>query len=177
MKQPMDRLKSQKRPVRRTVLIAGDNVLAEEVNALEEEVRRLRITELRRESDAERASLLEAKVDELESKKKELQDSSIKFVFQAIRRDRYDALVSEHPPSEAQRKEAEEAGETNLAFNPETFPVALIIACMVEPSEFDHDEMKEWLTSENWNQSELLTLFQACLAVNTTSSLVSLGKG
>lgn len=179
MKQPMDHLRSQKRPVRKTVVIAGDNVLAEEVSALEEEVRRLRATmELRRgDAEAERTSLLEEKEAVLAVKKQELEEASVKFVFQAIRRDRYDALVSEHPPTDKQREEAEAVGESGLAFNPDTFPIALIVECMVEPSGYDRAEMVDWLSSESWNQSELLTLFQACLLVNTSSSVVSLGKG
>jgi hypothetical protein len=175
MKQTLDHLKSMKKPVHRTIYIAGDNQLAEEVSSLEEEVRRLRLAlELRQ--DAAAAERLPFAESELSTKKALLNETSVKFTFKSMRRDRYDALINEHPPTDAQRKEAEAAGEAGLNFNPDTYPIALIVECMVEPEVEDRQEMIDWLNGDSWNTHELMTLFQVCLAVNTTSRVVTLGK-
>jgi hypothetical protein len=181
MKQPMDHLKSKKTPSRKTVYIAGDNELAEEVAALEEEVRRLRLAVELRHDTADTARLLPLET-KLAEKRKALEDGAIKFVFQSIKRRRYDELINEHPPTAEQIKEAE-ADKIEISFNPETLPQQMIIECMVEPyvgPELDEEqraELTDWLDSDAWNTQEIMTLYQACLMVNNSSKVVSMGKG
>lgn len=55
-----------------------------------------------------------------------------------------------------------------------------MMACMEEPDVTDPDDanaMREWLESEVFNSSETMMLFNACLDVNTRSTLVQMGKG
>jgi hypothetical protein len=179
MKQPLDHLRSLKKPQRKTVYIAADNALAEEVQDIEEEVRRLRML-ANAGSVADAQERLDVKEAELNTKRDELRHDALKFTFQSVSRTAYDALISDNPPTDAQREEAGDQG-ADLPFNPEVFPVELVIACMVDPA-IDRSnpdevlELRDWLTSEAWNQSELMQLFNACLSVNTTSRVVHMGK-
>jgi hypothetical protein len=178
-KQPLDHLMSRKKPVRKTVYLAADADMLELVRALEEEVRRLRMAvQLRKEPvAAERLPLAE---EELKAAHASLEDDAIKFTFQAMRRDKYDRLLQEHPPTEAQVEEVKKGdAAADLQFNLSTFPVALIMACMAEPNVSDTEDfntVQTWLESEAFNGTEILTLFQTCMAVNSSSTLVQVGK-
>lgn len=178
-KQPLDHLMSRKKPVRKTVYLAADASVLESVRTLEEEVRRLRMAvQLRNEpAAAERLPLAE---EELRATQATLDDEAIKFVFQAMRRDKYDRLLQEHPPTEAQVADVKKNdNDADLQFNLSTFPVALIMACMVEPDVSvtdDFNTVQAWLESEAFNGTEILQLFQTCMAVNSSSTLVQVGK-
>lgn len=177
-KQPLASIRSQKKPVSKTVLIAADSEPAERLKGLQEEIRRRRSSPLVRDGKASSAEL--SKLADMEEEagalKEEVEGSALRFVFQSIGRRKYEALQAEYPPSEAQIKAAEAEGLQNLQFNPETFPFALIDAACVEP-EHEEGELAEELDTDRWNNAEVQELFGAALSVHMTRSVVDLGKG
>jgi hypothetical protein len=97
-------------------------------------------------------------------------------VFKNISRKRYDELITEHPPTEAQRAAAKAEGNEGLNWNPDTYPEALISECCIEP-QMDPETLVAWLKGDEWNSSEVLELFSACISVNQSRRVVDLGKG
>jgi len=192
MKAPLDHLRSRKKPVRKTVWIAGDGELVDALAEAEGELSRMRASaDTYRNSRAElaqsRALELDGQIvikeEEVSLLRNAVRDSSIKFVFQSIRRQDNDALTEAHPATAAQKAAAKAAGENNdPPFNPDTYPGALILATMVEPH-FDHNdeeqvaEMDEWLSSSAFNQGEFMALFVAAVGVQQERKVVELGKG
>lgn len=94
--------------------------------------------------------------------------TTITFVFQSLGRALYDALVNEHPPVDDDT--------SRWIWDPETFPAALISACLVEPK-LTVDEVTQLRRSPAWTSAEFDALFTAAHAVNTENRLTSLGKG
>jgi len=177
----MDHLKSKKQPVRKTVWVAGDSELADEVAELETSLSREESVAnvLPPESSRREAVLqtIKEKQKLLETKKAELESTAIKFVFQSIGRKRYEALLEANPPTDAQIEEQKKVDpKQSLEFNPETFPIALIIESLVEP-DVDRDELRHWiLNGEEWNTAEFMTLFMAALEANSTRKIINSGK-
>jgi hypothetical protein len=87
----------------------------------------------------------------------------------------YEALIGEHPPTEAQQG-------LNYRWNPDSFVPALLAACIgQELAPEDRMSEKDWL---DWTTSaaigaagEVNTLFATCLRVNDRSLDVQVGKG
>lgn len=70
----------------------------------------------------------------------------------------YDDLLSQHPPTKAQKAE----GST---YNIDTFAPALISLCVIDPEINAEDATALW-TSPEWSRGELLDLFFAAVEVN-----------
>ena len=182
IKQPQDFMRSKKKPVRKAIWIAGDSELAEKLSELEADLSREEgsleyISDLsKRESATQRAADLRKRVDDL---KPQVENGSIKFVFQGIGSRAYDDLLMAHAPTEDQIRKHKLEGDGNLPFNTETFPIALIAECCVEPTveEMPREELVEWLSGGDWNQAEILTLFVAATECNSTRRVLNLGKG
>lgn len=172
----LDHLLSRKKPVTRTVWVCLDPELAERHEELRKarDVAALRAGARADDSDAQ-ARLWEAEAA-LERAQAELDegDVMVSFTFRSIGRAAYDALVNAHPPTPAQRAQAKSLGQdTNI--NLETFPPALVAACLVEPK-LSVDEAQALWRDDNWNQAELTKLFNGAFAVNSTSPSGDLGK-
>jgi hypothetical protein len=120
--------------------------------------------------DAEQAR--QAKIDELEA---ELRKSSVKIVIRSMSRKRYEELLSEHPPTEEQLAEFKDQRQ-KPSFNYETYPIALVCASVIDP-ELPAEEMAEWFNSDAWSGGEFTQLFQECVAINSQSNVLILGKG
>lgn len=65
--------------------------------------------------------------EELQAVEAEMEAATRSFRFQALSRRRWRGLLAGHPPQKQHKSEG-------LDFNPETFPVAAIAACAVEPA-------------------------------------------
>ena len=183
-KQPMDHLRGKKKPIRKTIWVAGDSELADEFSELEASLSRaesalasLPAASTRREAAASDVLELTAKVTEL---KAQLRESRIKFTFQSLGRKKYERLLADHPPTDDQVKAHKESGEAGaIEFNPDTFPYALISHCVIEPvvDDENREEFEAWIRDdESWNGVEVITLFQTAMAVNTSRRLVNMGK-
>jgi hypothetical protein len=106
------------------------------------------------------------------------------FSFRSIGRKAFEKLVSEHPATEDQQKEARDRGLeaglpanlSRLSWNAETFPPALIAASSVEPK-ITHEEAYELFNvSEDWNAAELTALFVTARSAQDTRDVADLGK-
>lgn len=176
-KQPLDHLRGKKKPVRKTVYIASDSELAASLAEMEEDLRRREGMAAVRDRQPKETEIsfieeLRAKVDALRAN---VQDTAIKFVFESMGAKKFDKLANAHPATDAQIKEAKEQGLGDLQFNPETFPMALIDACCVEP-EHEPGTLAEYLEGDEWNSAEQQELFMAAMMVNQTRQTVRMGK-
>lgn len=106
---------------------------------------------------------LAERIQELEQ---ELADSEVLFTFRALGRGEGRALVAEHPPTEEQQEQAALEGR-RLAWNPDTYPPALIAASCIAPAGITLEHATEvW---QEWSEGQVAQLWQACLAVNAGS--------
>lgn len=74
--------------------------------------------------------------------------------IEAIGNTAYDKLVAKHKPTTKQRDEGH-------IFNPDTFPAALIAACMKRP-ELSEEQALELSKSDKWSGGEFGGLFVRC---------------
>ncbi len=110
--------------------------------------------------------------DEVQDRVKE---ASLKFVFKAVNRRKLEDLLEAHPATNKQKKDAKD-NNTEINFNWETFPPALISAALVSP-ELTHEEVTEIWTSDEWTSGELGTLFNTAMEVNQRGGAVNLKRG
>lgn len=172
-----DHLIGKKKPLTKTVPVVLDPELAEAWEAARRS-RDVANARVQIKSDPEAAAqLLEAEA-ELEAMEKQLEEAEgvAWFKFRGIGRAAYEALVDRHPPTGEQRTKAKAQGMDAIAWNPDSFPPALVAACLVEPA-LSADEVKMLWADENWNQAELAVLLNAAIEVNGTRRTVDLGKG
>lgn len=80
------------------------------------------------------------------------------FTFRAIGRPEYQRILDDHQPTLAQRKEA-----PGLAWNPLTFPQALVAATSLEPR-MTEQQVDEMWNSVEWTAGELGKLWGAANA-------------
>lgn len=111
--------------------------------------------------------------EELAAAEDALREVTRTIRFESIGRTAYDDMVSEHPPTEEQRAEMEEAGAV-VEWNPDTFPPALVHASMVEPDLTDKQFAEIW---DVWSNADLSQMFALAMRLNTTRRLVAMGNG
>lgn len=87
------------------------------------------------------------------------------FKFKGLGRDRYERLIKAHPPTKDQRTDAARQ-QRNVTWNEDTFPPALISACLISPK-MTEAQVRELLDDDEWNEADCGALFtgaqQACL--------------
>lgn len=93
---------------------------------------------------------------ELDAAEAALQEATVTLRLEAITSKHYDQLVAAHP------------GGERTSFNPDTFPPALISACLVEPR-MTEAEVGELL--EHWPAGDAVKLFTAAQSLCVRSSL------
>lgn len=172
-----DHLVGKKKPLTKTIAVVLDPQLAEEYEAARSARDMAKYRADARPADSEAAmALLEADAA-LEAVRNRLDDEEAiaEFRFRGIGRAAYEALVDKHPPTAEQRMKAKASGFENIAWNPDTFPPALVAACLIEPDLAYEDVLGLW-RSDDWNQAELQELLNAAIAVNGTRRTVELGK-
>ena len=86
----------------------------------------------------------------------------------------YEWLISDNPPTEAQNEENQKQYKQDAPYNADTFPAALISACLDEPR-LDTKEVAELI--EEWSTPEILNLFAIAMEVSNTNQVGYLGKG
>lgn len=101
-----------------------------------------------------------ATLDLLRSKKRRtktipvnINGEDVEFELQALSAHELDKLQAKHQPTASQKLQG-------MAWNGDTFPPALVAACLVDP-EVSAEEMTEIWTSGEWSTGELSTLFNA----------------
>jgi hypothetical protein len=172
-----DRLKSQKKPATRSVRIALDNDVLDEFEEAKQERELAQMLMPADGDNAVRAKELTEANERYRRAREALQKNSVLFKFKAVGRKKYDTIVNNHPPTDANRAEMEKQGgdPNDISWNPETFPQELISVSCVEP-ELSYDQVKEMFESDDWSGPELMTLFNTALIVNTQNRVADLGK-
>lgn len=95
--------------------------------------------------------------DAIAKLEEQMAERTFDFRFRALSAKGWSDLVAEHPDK-----------AKKLAFNPETFPPAVIAACCVEPSGMD-DPAKVEALLENLSNAQQNLLFDAAWDVNSTA--------
>lgn len=174
-KQPADYLLSKKKASIRTVPICMDAEVADEYATLLVQVE-LKKAELRTYEGDKR---IERELEDLEAQLLEAKDrareQTIVFKFRSLGRQAYEDLVQEHPATKKQVDDAKKEGLGGQGFNVETFPIALIAACIIEPK-LNEDDVKGMWNSDEWNSAELSLLWECALGVNSQRRVMELGK-
>ena len=94
----------------------------------------------------------------------------VSFLFRAISRKAYDALVDEHPPTKTQQAKGE-------SFNVDTFAPALLAVVCIEP-ELEVSAWAKFWKSPDWSPGELSGLFYTAAGLcNTGFELVPTTAG
>lgn len=180
-----DHLVSRKRPNTKVVAIALDPELAEQ-HAVAKRAQEMAAARAAGSSDdSERYTELwqaEAALAEIEARLRD-EDAVAYFTLRSVGRAAYDAVVDTHQPTPAQRAKAKSLGIGEIAWNPDTFPPALVALCLEsveipgrEPEKLTEEQVLAIWADDNWNQAELTTLLNAAAEVNGTRRTVELGK-
>lgn len=97
-------------------------------------------------------------LDLLKSKRKrtrtvtvDINGEKVELTFQAVSYKELDKLQAKHPPTAEQRMHG-------AAFNRDTFPPALVAACLTDP-EMTYNEARDLWESDEWTTGELNALF------------------
>lgn len=152
----MAEILARKQPVRRRVVA----VLDEEAEVALDEARA-------RLADSTTPKTVAAARSEVGAAEKRLADVTVEFLFRALGRADYRALVEAHPPTDAQRFAARARGEL-CEFHPDTFPPALLAAVCEEPA-MTVDEARELL--DGWTVGEAALIWNLALEVCLSGSV------
>jgi hypothetical protein len=169
---PTDRLLSRKKPVTSVVPICMDSGLADDLSRAKLE--EAQATEELRMNPGTPSMIrnLEDKRAAVQAAREAAEPEMVYFTFQSLGRKTFDALVDKHPSTPAQKEEARKNGlDDNLQFNIDTFPIAIITACCIDP-DLTEDDVKQLWDSDEWNSAELTSLFNAALSVNQQRRVV-----
>ncbi len=110
----------------------------------------------------------------------DLGDDTVEFTFVAIGRVPYRDLLADHPATPEQQREAREeqkkAGTPphkveRLAFNPDTFPAALLAETCTSHT-WDADGWQRVLDSDRLNEAEAQSLIGGALAAQTRRKVI-----
>lgn len=170
--------KPQKKPLTKAVRLAFDFELIENFEEARKEVKKATIGARANPTSQSIKAELEEANETLINAEAELKAESIEFKFRAVGRKSYERLISDHPLREENHDIVRREGQDpdTFPFDPESFPIALIAASMVEP-EMSPEEAEAWLGEDNWSSSEVEALFTAAMEVNTSFKIINLGKG
>ena len=177
----LDHLRSKKKPVERSVRLVTDLGLKDEHNGLVTNMEKAKLRSDAKPTDESLRAELEDLRTQVEKSEKQLLEESIKFRFRSLGYKRYDQLMTDHLMTDERIRELVDAGKISeedsaqLTWDPETFPVALIVACMIEP-EASEEELAEWLADGSFNTTEIQELFAAAMTCNVAASRVELGN-
>lgn len=128
-KKPLDHLRSRKKPIYFDFSIPDDGSYQDRVNELAGQVAQAQLR-LRGRSGVEAEIELDELKSELERATEELAPHLLWFRARSLPPKEYDELVTKHPPTEDQRKEAKRLGVQALAYNYETFLEDLATKCI-----------------------------------------------
>lgn len=179
-----DHLRSKKKPTIRKVMLSMDSEVEYELWQAQQEFgmaeMMLQSAEGTRAQDPDRYADQEQKYnaakERLKKAEKAAEEDAIEFVFKSIGRKAYDDLVAAHPPTDKNRKEIEKQGgdPDQMAWNPDTFPAALIAASIVKP-DLTGEQVQEMWESDDWG-IELETLLTVALSAQQSRRVVEVGN-
>lgn len=175
--------KRRKTRNRAEVKIILDTEWGERLGALQIEMAQLRNQAERRPSDTSLLPDMDRVTGEIEAMMADAHQNILTVTFKSLPPDRYDRIARAHPPTQEQRRQAALDGRP-MAFNPDTFPPALVVACWTSPTSWSEADIRElWEAGDEgheddddapagakWNSADLSDLFMgaqgACLSRN-----------
>jgi hypothetical protein len=165
-----EQIMAAKQPFSVSVPVVLDQKWADQLDEARHAVVRARAQAASRgEESAEDEAVQEAEAD-VQALLAGQGDAIVTFRLEAIGRPRYRRLLDAHQPTVAQRQEAKKAGLLQPQWNEETFPPALVAACLAEPH-LTEAQVKEIFESDKWTTGEIARLFtgamQACASTRT----------
>lgn len=191
-KQPLDRLRSRKKPVYTRFAIPTDYGKLEARDEAQARVgqleAQLRLSPGLKDEAARvlNAELSSAKED-LEFAEEELEENIVWFYARSMGPRNFDDLVSRHPPTPEQRQEAKKDGVGPILYNPDTFLPELVTSCVFwidNPGDKEvlvplTDEfVKEMQEGTDWTKGEYLQIAEKAQEVNQVIRRVgNLGNG
>lgn len=102
----------------------------------------------------------------------------IRFRVRSLGRKAWEELIEAHPPTPEQ---AAEAAPDLLGWNPETFPVAALAACVAVVDEGEPVDLTEEQAAELWNdglnKGEAINIINRVVEINSRNRVVQVGKG
>lgn len=172
----------RKKPVTDEVFIPADDAQAllfeeaqQSVSNMEQRRALAEISGDTKDLTAADVALKEAK-DALEAVKEEIRKTGVAILLQGVGRERWDALLLEHPPTaEQQEADKDKPEHERDTFDPKTFWPA-VLAETAESDLTADDWQKEVFASPNWGPRELHILRERAKAVNTGSRILELGN-
>jgi hypothetical protein len=152
-----------------TITLRGD--LVDEVDRLEEEMVEAAKVDKTENREPEAPRIAE-RIQDIE---REAAESEVEFTFRGLGRGQFAKLIADHPPRADGERDLFEA--TDLPYNAETFPPALMAMCCISPAELagdlgngkiDEQVLGEWREiHDEWNAGQVTDLWRTCLATNT----------
>lgn len=176
-KPTMEEIVRLKKPNRKEAPILLDSELSAEITKKQQEIealdRKVKSSRGKSLADTTGKELLTLS-EELEALLDKAEESTVIFTFQDIGRKKYDDLVRDHPPTDDQKKEFKEQGGNGvLAYNPETFPQALMSKTCIQPIMTLEEAEK---ICEEWSEGDIETLFFTAIAACKERTSVPLSK-
>ncbi|GAA1919838.1 hypothetical protein [Streptantibioticus ferralitis] len=159
----MERLRRRARP-RKKLRVCDDDQLRQQVEEAEQAARRARFLAEAAPDDAQAARNTVEADAAVETARTALDDACDVLTFLALPRPVLEELISQHPPTTQQAADG-------AAFNPDTFPAALIAAASFDG--MSEAEAAELLNT--WSAPDATALWEAAWGVQQESR-VELGK-
>lgn len=170
----------RKQPVTDELLIPVDDaqaqMLADARSALGSALQGLGLVQMAGESDeAPAEQRVKAAREKLEAVKDEIRKTGLSIVLVSAGQERWDELMLENPPTDEQKQKAEQDGEDEPLYNPDTFWPALVAATADSDLTAD-DWRREVFQSKAWGPEEISELKNRAAGVYQRSRIVALGN-
>lgn len=171
----------RKKPVTDELLIPADDAQAQKLADAEEAVRStaagLQLAQVAGESDETAASLrlanARAKREEVRA---EIRKTGLSIVLVSAGKERYDEVMLECPPTEEQKKKAEDDGEGEPLYDPDVFWPTLVAVSVPDSDLTAEDWRKLVFESPDWGPTEIKQLKDRTLDLYTSSRIAELGN-
>lgn len=150
MGKSFDEIRRAKRPNE----VSVELVLDPEMGRTLEELERRYEREKRLDAKENRTPKAPAILKEIESLQAQMEDDKVTFVFRDPGRQKFDALVDAHPPTEKERKELQ------FQWHPDDFVPALLALCAVDPKLSQQESIEIY---NEWGRGDVEALFSAAL--------------
>lgn len=170
----------RKQPVTDEVLIPADDdqrrMLRDAQKGLMNAEQGLELAQIAGQSDEEAAELrLKEARAKLEEAKDQVRKMGLSIQLISAGQERWNEIMLESPPTDEQKQKAEEQGEGEPMYDPDTFWPALLAATADSDLTAD-DWRREVFESKNWGPSEITELKNRASGVYQQSRIVELGN-
>lgn len=171
----------RKKPVSDELLIPADDaqrtLLEDAAKAVKNAEQGLALAQIagQSEGDAAEKRLIDARA-RLEEAKAEVRKTGLCIGLVSAGQEQWDQTQLDNPPTEEQKKEAEENGDGEPLYNPDTFWPAIIAASVPDSDLVADDWRREVFESKSWGPAEIQQLKDRTFALYHSSRIAELGN-